>query len=181
RLIWVSLRSRSALTGSTTMPSSDRSAMLSRLARNSRNRLYEAPQLCPDCRSACAKCPPFCRSSLGRDSPARSDLTFDGQAQQRRGIFPQDPGLLLLAQPAMEADRIGLGHVERVVGAQAQLVGPVGPDQAVELVLIEHQRVEPQLAQVARRRVLAVLAAVSPRAPAVIHPPPVAGQIASAM
>src|SRR5690606_22650947 len=65
------------------------------------------------------------------------------EPEQLGRVQPENLLAVRVAQPAVEADRVGLRHVERIVGAETQLVGAVRPHQAVELVLVEHQRVEP--------------------------------------
>ena len=71
------------------------------------------------------------------------------QAQQIGGIEAKDARLVLLRQPRVETDGIGLRHVEGVIGAQAQPIRAMRADQAFELILIEHKRIEPELAQIA--------------------------------
>ena len=79
----------------------------------------------------------------------------------------------------MEPHRIGLAHVEGVVGAEAEAVLAVGGDEEIELGAVVDQGVEPEAAEVGRGRLMQVLAAVLPRPGGVIHAAEIGRQVAA--
>ena len=65
------------------------------------------------------------------------------EAQESGCVQPEDFCLVSLRQPSVKTDRVGFGHIERIVRPHAKLVGTMRLNQTIELTLIEYQRVEP--------------------------------------
>src|ERR1700751_6101223 len=76
-------------------------------------------------------------------------------ASHKRHLFPAHA-----LHPAEESDRIGLGHVEEIVGAQHDVIGAPDLDQMLQLALVKYDGVEIELLQILRRRLLDVDAAI---------------------
>jgi hypothetical protein len=91
-------------------------------------------------------------------------LAFAVNPSSRSALPPATSAHVLVADvlvadaldAAEEADRIGFRHVERVIGAEHDVIGAPDIDQMLELALVEHDGVEIQLLQVFRRRAAVV-------------------------
>src|SRR5438034_9998658 len=96
--------------------------------------------------------------------------------EQTGSVAPHYPFLLGRgkARHAIDqADRVFLAHVEGVVGAEQHLRRAELVDQVAQHLGIERDRVEKELLEIARRRLLDHRAAIGPRPPGVIHAGPV--------
>ena len=69
--------------------------------------------------------------SAANDAWRCTNSMFAVQPQQPASIPAHDLGLVRLRQMGVEADRVRLGHVEGIVGAEAQMVRAVAGDEVV--------------------------------------------------
>src|SRR4029450_9255912 len=97
-------------------------------------------------------------------------------AAYTRHLFPAHA--LPLAE---ESDRVRLGHVEGIVGAEHDVIGAPDLDQMLQLALVEYDGAEIELLQILRRRLLDVDAAVLAMGEGVVEAAPIGRQVAAAM
>src|SRR5580658_4745311 len=110
-----------------------------------------------------------CRGRLGSTLATRR--CRDPDLEQLRRVAPEDRRLVVTAErcTADEADGIGLGHVERIVAAQENVIAAPALDQILELVMRKDDGVEIELGEMARRSLGDLAAAVGTSAMGVVH------------
>ncbi|ALE79919.1 hypothetical protein WY02_17405 [Pseudonocardia sp. AL041005-10] len=108
--------------------------------------------------------------SPSRDEPQR----LCGAAGDGGAVGGREPG-------GVEAGhRVGHAHVEGVVGTEQHPVGTDGGDERPQCLRGVHQRVEPQMPQIGRRRQGAA-SGLRPYLPCVVRPPQVGRQVSAAV
>src|SRR5438046_1276238 len=93
---------------------------------------------------------------------------FSIAAGYKRHLFPAHA--LHLAE---ESDRVGLGHVEGIIGAEHDVIGAPDLDQMLQLALVEDHGVEIELLQILRGRLLDVDAAILAMREGVVEAAPI--------
>src|SRR5690348_16806672 len=104
--------------------------------------------------------------------------------EQLGGVAPHDRCLVVVAEPlgaGDEADRIRLGHVERIITAEQDVIAAPDLGEIFELMVGEDDAVEIELLQIARRVALDRAAGIAARAVTVVAASRISRQEPAAM